>query len=270
LIPATVATTGSRGGLVTMAVMFILYFMPLPAAQKIAVAFATLLLVVFAITWSTRSALDRYRTIFLSSDQAQLSESERSAIESADLRKELLRSSVHLTLQHPLLGVGPGMFQVANADYTEKTTGRSSFNAWHETHNTFTQLSCEDGLPGLFFYCLTLFFCYKIVFSVGKRVRQYPALSPVRHMAFALRLSLIAFTGTALFASNGYMYYFPILAALCAVLDRGAAELFAQMPPAADQSNSMPQAGRPAAPFRPGTPGASRAMEWNRPPARSR
>src|ERR1039457_2394240 len=41
-IPATVATTGSRGGLVTMALMFILYFLPLPATQKIGVAVGAL------------------------------------------------------------------------------------------------------------------------------------------------------------------------------------------------------------------------------------
>jgi O-antigen ligase len=267
-IPATVATTGSRGGLVTLAVMFILYFLPLPATQKIGVAVGALMLAVFAITWSTRSALDRYKAIFSSSDQAQLSESERSALESSGLRRELLLSSLQLTLRHPLLGVGPGMFAVANAGYTEETTGRANSNAWHETHNTFTQLSCEDGLPGLFLYCLTLLFCFKIVLSVGKRVRQYPALSSVRHMAFALRLALIAFTGTALFSSNAYMYYFPMLAALCVALDRATAELFSsQMPPPSEQPDTMPLAAKALAQFRPGTLGGSKAMAWKRPPS---
>lgn len=267
-IPATVATTGSRGGLVTMALMFILYFLPLPATQKIGVAVGALMLAVFAITWSTRSALDRYKAIFSSSDQAQSSESERSALESSGLRKELLRSSLQLTLRHPLLGVGPGMFAVANADYTEETTGRASFNAWHETHNTFTQVSCEDGLPGLFLYCLTLLFCFKIVRSVEKRARRDPALSSVRHMAFALRLALIAFIGTSLFASNAYAYYFPMLAAFCVALDRAAAELFSsQMAPASEQPYTMPQAAKAVAQFRPGRLGGSRAMAWKRPPS---
>jgi len=266
-VPATVATTGSRGGLVTLAVMFVLYFLPLPAGQKIGVAVGTLILAVFAIAWSTRSALDRYRTIFLSSDQAQLSESERSAIESTELRRELLRSSVQLTLRHPLLGVGPGMFEAANADYIAETTGRADFNAWHETHNTFTQVSCEDGLPGLFLYCLALLLCFKTVRSAEKRARQYPALSSVRHTAFALRLALVAFTGMSVFASNAYMYYFPMLAALCVVLDRATAELFlSQTPPGSDQPNTMPQAAKLSAQFRPGPPGGNRAMSWKRPP----
>jgi O-antigen ligase len=252
-VPATVATTGSRGGLVTLAVMFALYFIPLPASHKIVAAVGALILAVLSITWSTRSALDRYRTMFHSSDQALLSGSEQSAIESMELRKELLLSSVQLSMRHPLLGVGPGMFAVANADYTEETTGRANWNAWHETHNTFTQLSCEDGLPGLFLYCLTLVFCFKIVFTVEKRARQYPALSSVGHIAFALRLALIAFTGTSIFASNAYAYYFPMLAGLCVAVERASAEQFASLLPAgSERPVPAPRAAKAPAQFRSG------------------
>ena len=142
------------------------------------------------------------------------------------------------------------------------------FNAWHETHNTFTQVSCEDGLPGLFLYCLTLLFCFKIVFSVEKRARRYPALSSVRHMAFAIRLALVAFIGMAVFSSNAYMYYFPMLAALCVVLERATAELFSsQMPPGSKQPVTAPLAAKAPAHFRPGTLGGSKTMTWRSPRA---
>jgi O-antigen ligase len=254
-IPVTVAATGSRGGLVTLGVMFLLYFVPLPASQKVVVGILALILLVIAITWSTRSALDRFRTILTPSTPVGLSASERSAIESMDLRKELLLSSLQLTLRHPLMGVGPGMFSVANASFVEETTGRASASAWHETHNTFTQVSCEDGLPGLFLYGLAMLLCFRIVHSADKRARQYPALSSVRHMAFALRLALIAFTGTAIFASNAYMYYFPMLAGLCVALERAtAAQLTVLMQAAPEQ--------------RIATVGANPAMAWKRPAVR--
>jgi O-antigen ligase len=128
-IPVTVVSTGSRGGLVTLAVMFVIYFWPLPASQKVVVSIVALILLVVAIAWSTRSALDRFRTIFSNSTPVHLSESEQSAIESADLRKELLLSSLQLTLRHPLLGVGPGMFSLANANYAVADTGRAN-TAW--------------------------------------------------------------------------------------------------------------------------------------------
>ena len=220
VVPVTVATTGSRGALVTLAVMFLLYFIPLPVSQKLVVGVVSLILAVVAITWSTRSALDRYRTFFDNPDQTALSDSERSAIDSTGLRKELLLSSLQLTMRHPLFGVGPGMFEAANANYTEETTGKPSWNAWHETHNTFTQLSCEDGLPGLLLYLLAMVLCFRIVFKAGRLARQNPELAVVGHMAFALRLALVAFIGTALFSSNAYAYYFPMLAAVCVALDR--------------------------------------------------
>jgi O-antigen ligase len=265
-IPVTVAATGSRGGLVTLALMFLLYFVPLPASQKVVVGMVALILLAIAIIWSTRSALDRFKTIFATSAPVHLSASELSAIESMELRKDLLLSSLQLTMRHPLLGVGPGMFAVANANYIEATTGRPNFNAWHETHNTFTQVSCEDGLPGLFLYCLTLLVCFKIVRSAEKRARPYPALSSVQHMAFALRLALIAFTGTALFASNAYMYYFPMLAGLCVAVERATAQqVSSQLPAGSEQPDAPPQAARVLAQLRPATPGGSRAMAWKRP-----
>lgn len=236
-IPVTVAATGSRGGLVTLAVMFLMFFVPLPASQKLVASIVAVILMVIAVAWSTRSALDRFRTILSTSSPMHLSMSELSAIESMELRKELLYSSLQLTLRHPLLGVGPGMFVVANASFVESTTGRASFNAWHETHNTFTQVSCEDGLPGLFLYCMALLFCFKIVSAANQRARQDPALSQVRHMVFALRLALVAFTGTGLFASNAYMYYFPMLAGLCVAVDRATAAYVASKAAEAAQTN---------------------------------
>jgi|HubBroStandDraft_2_1064218.scaffolds.fasta_scaffold43674_2 O-antigen ligase len=265
-IPVTVAATGSRGGMVTLAVMFLMYFVPLPHNQKMVSLIVALILSVIAIAWSTRSALDRFRTILTTSAPMHLSVSEQSAIESAELRKELLLSSLQLTLRHPLMGVGPGMFAVANASYIEQVTGRPNWNAWHETHNTFTQLSCEDGLPGVFLYSLAMLFCFKIVHSADKRARQYPELSSVRHMAFALRLALVAFTGTAIFASNAYMYYFPMLAGLCVAVDRATAAHIASLQAAGlGQANSMPWIARGPAPYRPGPLAGNRALAWKKP-----
>ena len=245
-IPVTVSATGSRGGLVTLVIMFLMFFVPLPASQKVVVGLLSLILLVVAITWSTRSALDRFRTIFTASTPVRLTEAELSAKESMELRRELLLSSLQLTLRHPLMGVGPGMFSVANASFVEETTGRANANAWHETHNTFTQISCEDGLPALFLYGLAMLFCFQIVGLANKRARPYPALSSVRHMAFALRLALIAFTGTAIFASNAYMYYFPMLAGLCVALERAtAAQVAAQI-----QAGLAPLSGNPAMPWK--------------------
>ncbi|MGA2132406.1 MAG: O-antigen ligase family protein [Bryobacteraceae bacterium] len=260
-IPVTVAGTGSRGGLVALGIMFLLYFLPLPAGQKLAAGMVALILAVVAITWSARSALERYKTIFVDSSDAHLSDSERSAMDSSGLRRELLLSSLQLTMRHPLLGVGPGMFAVANADYMQEIKGQPSWNAWHETHNTFTQLSCEDGLPGLFLYCLTLLFCFHEVFSAARRARNNPALAAVGPMAFSLRLALIAFTVTAIFASNAYAYYFPMLAGVCVAFERAVAAQLA-LAPTSTKPPEAPPRRQAFAPKRSRTPHGINALAW--------
>ncbi len=221
LIPMTVVRTGSRGGLLALVFMFVLYFMTLPPIQKIPVAVVVLLLAVAAMMFSTRNALDRYRTILHATGSTDYSSSAAESAEQSTIsRRKLFVRSVRMTLRHPLLGVGPGMFEVADAN----DAGEEGIPAiWHETHNTFTQVSSEEGLPGLFFYVAALFFCFRAV-RTGRRVAiQYSDLPFLGDMAFCLQLSLIAFTVTGTFASNAYYFFFPLLAGLSAAFDRAVA-----------------------------------------------
>jgi O-antigen ligase len=230
LAPLTIVSTGSRGGLLTMIFMFLLYFLRLPLGQKAVAVIVALLVGFIAVARSSQSALDRYKTIFVRTDQT-LTLSERSAVESSEVRKGVLMASLRMTAQHPLLGVGPGMFQVANAKDAEDK-GRASWNAWHETHNAFTQISCEDGIPALLLYAAALYLCFRTARAARKRARRDPACAYLEPPAFALFLSLVAFTGTALFTSIAYSYYFPLLAGLCVAFERAMPAAVAAPQPA--------------------------------------
>ena len=218
LIPLSAFRTGSRGGLVALVIMFVLYFFSVGSVQRIPLAIAALLLAVAAVVFSSNSALDRYKTIFQSGDTVYYAnDTEKSAALSTLSRKELFLSSVRLTVLHPFLGVGPGMFQVADAKDAEE---RNQPAAWHQTHNTYTQISCENGLPALFFYLAALFFCLKTTRAARLAAAAHPELRSYADMAFCLRLSVIAFAVTAIFASNAYYFFFPLVAGLCAALER--------------------------------------------------
>jgi O-antigen ligase len=219
LIPLSAVRTGSRGGLLALLLMFGLYFFSVRSVQRIPLAIAALLLGVAAVVFSSSSALERYRTILQSGDSTvyYATDTERSAALSTLSRKELFMSSVRLTLHHPLLGVGPGMFQVADA---KDAAERNQPAAWHQTHNTYTQISCENGLPALFFYVAALFFCFKTTRAARQAAAAYPELRAYGETAFSLRFSLIAFAVTAIFASNAYYFFFPLVAGLCAALER--------------------------------------------------
>jgi O-antigen ligase len=217
IIPITIVRTGSRGGLLALLIMFAIYFFSLPVLQRIPLAVGALVLAVVAVVFSNGGALDRYKVLFVDSNSVYADKTAESAALSTLSRKELLLRSINLTITHPIFGVGPGMFQVADARTAEEAHERP---AWHVTHNTFTQVSSEEGFPGLFLYVAALVFCFKAVRSA----RQYAAAHPDMHwlgdMAFCTRLSLIAFTVTAIFASNAYYFYFPLVAGLCAALER--------------------------------------------------
>jgi O-antigen ligase len=231
--------------------MFILFFFSVPPLQRVPLAIMALLLAVAAAVFAGSGALDRYKTIFRSGDTVYYAnETEKSAALSTLSRKELFMSSLRLTIQHPLLGVGPGMFPIADA----KDAGERKHPAsWHQTHNTYTQISCENGLPALLFYSMALFFCFKATRIVRLGAAAHPELRPYGDMAFSLRLSLIAFTVTAIFASNAYSFYFPLLAGLCAALERSVSsdmkapktrqDVHPQPPPPPRQRVGYPPAG---------------------------
>lgn len=127
-----------------------------------------------------------------------------SATESAAARRMLLLDSITITMHYPVFGVGLGNFQIAQ-NVLARSRGEDMGN-WHVTHNTYTQFSSESGVPGLLMF-LTAVFCS---FRAVSRVLKAPALTgsvavqDLRMIAFALRISLIAFLTCAFFDSLAY------------------------------------------------------------------
>ena len=61
---------------------------------------------------------------------------------SAEQRIEILKNGWHIFMDHPLLGVGIGCYNEANARYAPKLGHR-------DAHNTYISLGAEMGIPGL-------------------------------------------------------------------------------------------------------------------------
>ena len=70
------------------------------------------------------------------------------ALESSQSREQVLRDSIAFTIQHPLLGLGPGQFGNNEGEQTTK----SGEKLWIEAHNSFAQIASENGFPGFIFY----------------------------------------------------------------------------------------------------------------------
>ena len=130
------------------------------------------------------------------SHQRQLS----SDIASSEGRKALLIQSISMTFQHPLLGVGPGVFSYVSWDQRKNTSG--SGGQLLVSHNTYTQVSSETGIPGFLLFVSGVYLCFKYTIRNYRRLRE---TDPV--LAQSTRYFLLSFTGLAVgifFLSTAY------------------------------------------------------------------
>ncbi|MCL4402430.1 MAG: O-antigen ligase family protein [Acidobacteria bacterium] len=214
--------TGSRGGLIVMAVLLAMLFFRCPRKFKPLMAGAALLSVLIAVALAPADVLDRYRLLFADSPAGgrnALSMEEQRAVASSESRMSLLLTSMRYTAEHPLFGVGPGMFGVAAADDPKiKSLGLG----WMQPHNTYTQISSEAGLPALLFYLLAMAFCLRTNFAIYRRLRGQQEFADIANCAYVLFASLVVFTVNGFFMGIAYSYYFPTLAGLTVALHQAA------------------------------------------------
>lgn len=220
-ILVVLARTGSRTALIAMMVLVAQLFIQASLTGKIKVGFVAMLTVVLAAAFLPGYLRERYFTLFNpgeveeygepSSEQEQRTED--LATSSAQARWFLLMESVRITLEHPLLGAGPGMFPVAQEADASK---RGERGMWRGTHNTYTELSSENGLPALFFYLASLVCCFKLMRSLGKLGREAGSAlgANVAHASFCLRVALVAYSVGAFVTHLAYDMYYPVLAGL--------------------------------------------------------
>lgn len=229
------AKTGSRGALIAALLVGIVLFVRSSITAKIQMLAGALMLVTLAAVMLPSVTRDRYFTFFqrdepdpsqkgLIVSQAEVKEEkmEDSAVTSTYTRWHLFKDSLILSALHPLFGVGPGQFDVAQDLYSRAARGRKG--VWQVTHNTFTQVSSESGLPALLFYVAALICAFRAAKIPAWKRQQLPRVTlEVDALSFALRLSLAAYVLSAMFASFAYQSQLPTLAGLAVVFARTAA-----------------------------------------------
>jgi hypothetical protein len=108
-------------------------------------------------------------------------------------RAELLVKSLATTARHPVFGVGPGQF----AAYT---------GLWRVTHNTYTELSSECGIPALILFLLIIRECFKNL-ARTRATERYRAEPDIRMYTSALWVGLASYLVGAAFASTAYQLF---------------------------------------------------------------
>jgi O-antigen ligase len=216
--------TGSRSGLVTIGILALYLFWSASVPKKILMTLAAMGVVVTAPLYLPESVMARFRSLVSNESQTVSSNLEDSQDRQADFaegstqsRSYLLRKSIEITITHPVFGVGPGMFAVAVSDLAKAEGDRA---LWQQTHNTYTQVSSETGLPGLLMFLCWIFCIFRATRMPLSRNTSDPEIQLLSNVAFALRMALISFCGGALFGSLAYGMQLPILGGLAETLRR--------------------------------------------------
>jgi hypothetical protein len=229
-----ISKTGSRGALISLLVIAGLAFFRAAALDKMKLLVSAGVLLTLALLTLPAGLRVRYQTFFnLDEPEAAAADGPpadpgmlQSAVASTYSRKAMLVRSLLVTLKHPLLGVGPGNFMVAENDMAKAEGKRQG--AWVGTHNSFTQVSSECGIPAFLLYCGIVALSFRKTMGLYRRTKQNPQFKEIGAHALALNYALITFVVTGLFVHAAYTSLLPVLAGLTVSLVRGAEPLLSK------------------------------------------
>jgi O-Antigen ligase len=216
----TVFRTGSRGAMIAFAFMALFMFVRASVMGKAQMLLGVTLLSGLVMVTMPGRLISRYKTI--ADDQVEDDEMDagmrESAYTSTESRKQLLKSSLRLTIHHPLFGVGPGMFPVAEND--EAISNGKRKGQWLGTHNSYTQVSCELGIPAFCFFLAAIVLSLKGPYILYRQTRGDPRTDDIANMALGLHYAMILYAVTILFEHIAYTVMLPVFGGLASSLIR--------------------------------------------------
>jgi len=214
--------TGSRGGMVAAGAMALVALASARSkGMAAAVAAGALVIMIGALTLS-EPLRTRYLTFFDSDvdegTSKQTATMSKTASDSAEERWQLLQDSLAITLEHPLLGTGPGMF----AELRERRAHSLRTHVpFLETHNSYTQLSSEGGIPAALLFIAIIVGCFRSAVRIQRLASKEPTkrMQDLAAMASAMKYSLLSFGISSIFLSAAYGSLLPTLAGLVVALE---------------------------------------------------
>jgi len=215
-----IALTYSRGTAVALLVLLILM-----AAMRYFRAWQILAMVaaVGVLLLAVPSYAQRVATLSNLTSAANATGSDPAADESAQGRSTELKAGIAAFADHPVLGVGPGVFPLHYREYAERVGGyihdatptgpEKGLEAKREAHNILVAEAADLGVPGL------LAFSGLLALTLGGLVRLRAAnLRSGRRecadLATALLLAVLGYLLTGLFLTLAYETYFWMLLGL--------------------------------------------------------
>ncbi len=194
-ILVAIGHSASRMALVLFATGLIMFLWQSTTKERVFVLAGTIVIVCLTVPFLPETVTNRFATLFRPT--ADTFESKEAA-DSAQVRLALLLRSLELTVKHPLFGVGPGQFAVAD-DLQAKAEGKTR-GIWYYTHNAYTQTSSEAGIVALVLYIMAIVTSYRGLNDIRKR----GPTENIREMAKAIQLSMWMVILGGLFLTTGF------------------------------------------------------------------
>jgi len=204
---ALIELSAARFGLISLAVIAMVYFFRSGGGQRIALIICLCAVVVGSVFFLPKNTLERLSTItsIWSSDvdeNAGITTAE--AVASMQERKQLSQDAFQAFITHPILGVGPNVF----TDWRWDNLHRRGQPA----HDTYLQAAAENGIFGVIFYSA---FLIAVFMSLQRSTKNIQGWEDGRQIALALQTSLIYFIVSATFLnclSHAHQFVFAGLA----------------------------------------------------------
>jgi O-antigen ligase len=182
--------------------------------KKILVLAMTVVAAVIGVATLPSATMERLMLLGVDSS-LEASTDDMGAVGSRLQRTELLKRSILETFKHPVVGVGPGQFAVAVAGEAMK---KGEYSAWVGTHNSYTQVSSECGLPAFVCYMGVIVLCFKLSYRVFRDTRDNPAYADVTGMSFVLLSGIFVYSIATFFFHMAYTGSLPTLSGLTVAL----------------------------------------------------
>ena len=206
--------SGSRGGFIALAAVacFVLFrYSAVPLRRRLSV---TGLVALVLLATASEQYWQQMATILSDTDYNRTQESGR---------LQIWRRGVGYMLDQPILGVGPGNFQVAEGTLSP-FADRQRFGIgvrWNAAHNSFIQVGAELGVPGLVLYVAMIGAACAALRQSSRYERPLADGLPGRsRLTPALTAALLGFVVGSVFLSLAYSEMLYTLVALAVGLHK--------------------------------------------------
>ncbi len=229
--------TASRGALIALLVMFLFVLLRASGKRRVAALVLAGTLAAAVPVVIQGSALTRLSSLFGKSHPEEAEESQES-------RLYVLQQSLRYTAAHPLFGIGMGQFPNYEGA-SSASAGKKGY--WHQTHNAYTQVSSECGIPAMIFFISGLVVAIRSVSKVHREARKR-GFTDIVNVSFCFLLSMLGYLVAIFFLSHAYWFDLPVLIGLAIAISSAATAEMA----AGQSSQPMPAPGGPGVALRAG------------------